>query len=95
LAGAWAGGPAWTASPRPGCALAREEGTASGVASPLTQRQLDVLGLVSSGLSNKEAAQRLNLSARTVEMHVARILERLNCRTRSEAIRKAVDSGWI
>jgi len=75
--------------------LAREEGTASGVASPLTQRQLDVLGLVSSGLSNKEAAQRLNLSARTVEMHVARILERLNCRTRSEAIRKAVDSGWI
>jgi DNA-binding NarL/FixJ family response regulator len=37
----------------------------------------------------------LNLSPRTVEMHVARLLENLNCRARAEAVRKASERGWL
>jgi DNA-binding CsgD family transcriptional regulator/tetratricopeptide (TPR) repeat protein len=55
----------------------------------LTGRQQDILRLLAAGLTNKEAADRLHLSPRTVEMHVAALLDRLNCRTRTEAIRRA------
>jgi DNA-binding CsgD family transcriptional regulator/tetratricopeptide (TPR) repeat protein len=55
----------------------------------LTGRQMDVLQLLADGFTNKEAAERLHLSPRTVEMHVAALLDRLNCRTRAEAIRRA------
>jgi DNA-binding CsgD family transcriptional regulator/tetratricopeptide (TPR) repeat protein len=55
----------------------------------LTSRQHDILRLLAAGLTNKEAADRLHLSPRTVEMHVAALLDRLNCRTRTEAIRRA------
>ncbi|QIF02826.1 response regulator transcription factor [Roseimicrobium sp. ORNL1] len=55
----------------------------------LTGRQRDVLQLLADGFTNKEAAERLHLSPRTVEMHVAALLDRLNCRTRAEAIRRA------
>jgi DNA-binding CsgD family transcriptional regulator len=55
----------------------------------LTGRQRDVLKLLADGFTNKEAADRLHLSPRTVEMHVAALLDRLNCRTRAEAIRRA------
>ncbi len=61
----------------------------------LTGRQRDVLRLLASGLTNKEAADRLNLSPRTVEMHVASLLDRLNCRTRSEAIHRAGEMGLL
>jgi len=61
----------------------------------LTARQIDVLRAAGEGLTNKEAAAKLNLSPRTVEMHMARTLERLNCRTRTEAVRKASDSGLL
>jgi DNA-binding NarL/FixJ family response regulator len=37
----------------------------------------------------------LNLSARTIEMHVALALERLNCRTRSEAVSRATSQGLL
>jgi DNA-binding CsgD family transcriptional regulator len=61
----------------------------------LTKRQLDVLRLIATGLTNKEAAAQLNLSPRTVEMHVASVLERLNCRARTEAIQKATKLGLV
>jgi DNA-binding CsgD family transcriptional regulator len=61
----------------------------------LTGRQRDVLRLLAAGLTNKEAADRLNLSPRTVEMHVASLLDRLNCRTRSEAIRRSGELGLL
>lgn len=55
----------------------------------LTRRQLEILELIVHGLTNKEIADKLFLSTRTVDMHVSHILERLNCRTRIEAINKA------
>lgn len=82
--------------------LARDEAQLAGVgkaavSSPLDQlltaRQREVVRLIGEGLTNKEAAERLKLSPRTVEMHVAGAMERLNCRTRSEAIRKAAEMG--
>jgi DNA-binding NarL/FixJ family response regulator len=60
-----------------------------------TRRQREVLDLLAAGLTDKETAARLNLSPRTVEMHVARLLESLNCRTRTEAVRKAGQRGWL
>jgi len=61
----------------------------------LTRRQREILALISEGLTNKEVASRLHLSPRTVEMHVANALERLDCRSRSEAVKKAAESGMI
>lgn len=61
----------------------------------LTARQRDILHLLAAGLTNKEAASRLSLSPRTVEMHVAGLLDRLNCRTRAAAVRHAVELGLL
>lgn len=63
----------------------------NGAVAALTERQNEVLTLIGAGLTNKEIASRLHLSPRTVEMHVARLLDRLNCRTRSEAVRRAAE----
>jgi DNA-binding CsgD family transcriptional regulator len=51
--------------------------------------QREVLAQVARGLTDKEIAQRLSLSPRTVEMHVAGAIERLGCRNRSEAVSRA------
>jgi DNA-binding CsgD family transcriptional regulator len=50
----------------------------------LSARQREVARHVAQGLTNKEIAARLGLSVRTVDMHVAHILERLDCRSRSQ-----------
>jgi len=51
----------------------------------LTDRQLDVLTLLADGLTNGEIATRLVLSVRTVDHHVAAVLEKLGVRSRREA----------
>jgi len=55
----------------------------------LTTRQLDVLNLLGEGLTNAEIADRLVVSPRTVEHHVAAVLTKLGARTRREAARRA------
>ncbi len=52
---------------------------------PLTQREIQVLRLVDEGLTNKEIASRLHISAATARNHVHNILDRLGVRTRSRA----------
>ncbi|MBM7519430.1 ATP-binding protein [Nocardioides nitrophenolicus] len=50
----------------------------------VTAREHDVLRLVAEGLQNKQIAERLYLSVRTVETHVARLLQRTGCADRGE-----------
>ena len=53
----------------------------------LTERQLDVLDLLAAGLTNAEIAERLVVSVRTVDSHVAAVRNKLGVRTRREAAR--------
>ena len=55
--------------------------------SELTRRQRDVIALVCQGLMNKEIAQRLNLSPRTIELHRALAMRAIGARTLPDAVR--------
>ncbi|MDV7395685.1 LuxR C-terminal-related transcriptional regulator, partial [Arthrospira platensis SPKY1] len=61
----------------------------------LTGRQLDVLQLLSKGLSNKEIASELFLSTRTVDMHMRNLFDRLGCHSRWDAVEKGRELGLI
>lgn len=61
----------------------------------LSQRETEVLQLISRGLSNKEIGGRLDISTKTVETHKARALEKLGLRTRAEIVRYGVARGWL
>jgi two-component system response regulator FixJ len=54
---------------------------------PLTAREREVLNLIAVGRSNKLAAYELGISTRTVEVHRARIMNKMNVRTLAEVIR--------
>jgi len=59
----------------------------------LTPRELDVLGRLAQGLSNKEVAAALNMSIRTVESHRAEILGRLSVESLGDLVKLAIRDG--
>ena len=61
----------------------------------ISGRELEVLQNLASGRSNKEIALRLGLSPNTVKTHVARLLDKLDARRRTEAILKARQLGIL
>jgi DNA-binding CsgD family transcriptional regulator len=63
--------------------------------SDLTEREKDVLGLLALGHTNREAAEQLFLSVRTVESHRARIQQKLRISSRAELVRYAVDHDLV
>ena len=59
----------------------------------LTAREREILALLASGHQNREIAAQLGISPRTVEVHKARIMEKLECHSLAELIRMNLASG--
>jgi DNA-binding NarL/FixJ family response regulator len=57
----------------------------------LTPRELDVLGAIGEGLTNKAIARRLDISLHTVKFHIESLFRKLGARTRTEALAKAAE----
>ncbi len=67
----------------------------AGAAQPLTLREHEVLREMASGLRNKEIGRRLSITVQTVKNHVHSVLEKLGVHRRREAVRRALELGWI
>ena len=61
----------------------------------LTPREIEVLRLIAEGYTNKQAAEKLNISVRTVEFHRGNILSKLNLRSRIDLVRYAESQDLI
>jgi len=61
----------------------------------LTSREIQVLALLVHGHTNTELARRLHISAKTIDHHVSSILEKLNVRSRTEAVAAAFGLGIV
>jgi two-component system, NarL family, response regulator NreC len=61
----------------------------------LSERELEVLRLIARGLTNREIAERLFLSVRTVESHRARLQRKLELTRRSELVEYALERGLV
>jgi DNA-binding NarL/FixJ family response regulator len=57
----------------------------------LTPREIEVLGAIGEGLTNKAIARRLDISLHTVKFHVESLFRKLGARTRTEALAKAAE----
>jgi two-component system response regulator NreC len=62
---------------------------------PISEREADVLRLMAIGHSNKEIASALDIAVKTVEVHKANAMRKLNLRGRIDVVRFAVLNGWL
>ena len=75
--------------------LADAERVQSETPKMLSERQLEILGLVAEGLSNREIADRLHISVNTARDHLSEILTRLDVGNRASAVSAALRLGLI
>ncbi len=68
---------------------------AAGPGPQLTPRELEILGCLCEGLSNKAVARRLRISQHTVKFHMEAIYAKLDARSRAEAVVKGLRAGLI
>jgi DNA-binding NarL/FixJ family response regulator len=61
----------------------------------LTEREMDVLRAAAHGQSNKDIAAKLGISPQTVQVHLRNIFGKLGVGSRSEAVARAIQAGWI
>lgn len=61
----------------------------------LTQREIEILGLIAKGYQSVEAAEVLFVSKRTVDFHLSNIYTKLEARNRMKALRKAESLGLL
>ena len=61
----------------------------------LSEREVEVVGLIATGMTNAEVAERLHLSPATVKTHVARILSKLELRDRVQLVVMAYETGMV
>ncbi|TBO54645.1 response regulator transcription factor [Streptomyces kasugaensis] len=64
-------------------------------ASPLTEREREVLGAAGDGSTNAEIAEVLHLSQGTVRNYLSTAIQKTGARNRAEAVRAARDKGWL
>jgi two-component system NarL family response regulator len=76
-------------------ALAKRAENRTAVAPRLTDRELQVLRLIATGMSNREIAGELTISENTVKNHVRNILEKLHLHSRMEAVMYALRENII
>ncbi len=61
----------------------------------LSEREIEVLKLMASGVSNKDIADQLSITQSTVKTHITSIFQKLNVTTRTEAVTNALKKGLI
>jgi two-component system, NarL family, response regulator LiaR len=61
----------------------------------ITRRELEILGLMAAGLSNREIADQLYVSENTVKTHSAHLFDKLSARRRTQAVQRAKEAGLI
>jgi DNA-binding NarL/FixJ family response regulator len=66
-----------------------------GALAPLTDREREVLTLIARGMSNAEVGRAIFLSEATIKTHVTRILDKLDLRSRTQAVVAAYESGLV
>jgi len=61
----------------------------------ITARELEILGLIAAGLSNREIAERLFVSENTVKTHSSRVFDKLGARRRTQAVQLGKEARLI
>ncbi|PKO12717.1 MAG: hypothetical protein CVU39_22380 [Chloroflexi bacterium HGW-Chloroflexi-10] len=62
--------------------------------SKLSPRQHQILNLLAQGLTNKQIAQQLSLSQRTVNLHIAEIKNKMSAQTNAQSVNRAMALGY-
>jgi ATP/maltotriose-dependent transcriptional regulator MalT len=61
----------------------------------ITKRELEILGLIATGLSNREIAEKLFVSENTVKTHSSRLFDKLSAKRRTQAVQLGKEMGLI
>jgi len=75
--------------------IARRMRAAARAASALSQREREILGFISQGRTTRQMARVLGVSERTAESHISSLYQKLNVRTRVQALHRAAGLGLV
>jgi DNA-binding NarL/FixJ family response regulator len=74
---------------------AQENATPTHVPTKLSKRQKQLILMLDQGLSNRDIAEKLNISEHTVKVHFWRLFRRLGVNSRTQALHFARTNGWL